>query len=64
MIARRRWFAGPLLLVKTAFRTFGALRDHRLAALIPFAAYLLVGALFLWIVNTVAPLAPFVYSLF
>jgi hypothetical protein len=30
----------------------------------PFVGFLLLGAVILWLVNTVAPLAPFVYSLF
>jgi len=60
----RRWYAGPLLIATTVSRTFETLKNHRLAPFIPIVGLLLLGAIVLWIVNTIAPLAPFVYSLF
>lgn len=62
--ARRPWYAAPLLAVKTVAAVFLALKDNRLALLIPVAAVLVAVALLLWFVNLVSPLAPFVYSLF
>lgn len=64
MMPRRRWYTGGLIIGKTALRTFGTLRDHRLGVLIPIVGYLLLGSIVLWVINTIAPLAPFVYSLF
>ncbi|MCC6646296.1 MAG: hypothetical protein IT374_12080 [Polyangiaceae bacterium] len=63
-MSRRRWYSGLVVISKTSTRTLGALRDHRLGAFIPFVMYLLIGSALLWVINTVAPLAPFVYSLF
>jgi hypothetical protein len=64
MMQRRAWYDGVVIIGKTSFRLMAALRSHRLGSMIPFVAYLLLGAVILWLVNTVAPLAPFVYSLF
>lgn len=63
-MSRRRWYTGLHIIAKTSSRTLGALRAHRLGTMIPFVMYLMLGAVLLWLVNTVAPLAPFVYSLF
>lgn len=60
----RRWHAGPLIFIRTIGRTFGTLRRHRLGALVPIAAFLLLTGLVMWVLHGVAPLAPFVYSLF
>ena len=64
MSAQRRWFHGPLILVRTALGAAGMLRRQRLGFLIPALALLLAFAVVMWAVNAVAPLAPFVYSLF
>lgn len=60
----RRWHTGLVLTSKTAMTTFATLRDHRLGSFVPFVGFLLLGAIVLWVINTIAPLAPFVYSLF
>lgn len=61
---KRNWFTGIVVILKTARVTFSTLSNHRLGIFIPFVACLLLGAIVLWLVNTIAPLAPFVYSLF
>jgi hypothetical protein len=60
----RRWYTGLVLISKTTRRTVGAFRDHRLGPFVPFVLYLLLGSVLLWVISTIAPLAPFVYSLF
>ena len=45
-------------------RTFGSLRAYRLGALSPLFVLLVLTAALLWMINAIAPLAPFVYSLF
>ena len=54
------WFFG---LGKTAARTLGAFRNHRLGPLLPIVAFLILWAVVLWLINSISPLAPFVYSL-
>jgi hypothetical protein len=49
---------------RTALRTLSMLRSHRLGAFIPFVVCLMLGSGLIWLANTIAPLAPFVYSLF
>ena len=61
---QRRWYTSFVITYRTAIRTLAMLQSHRLGALVPFVVCLLVGSGLLWLVNTVAPLAPFVYSLF
>jgi hypothetical protein len=63
-MAKRRFYTGLVIIAKTCSRTLGAFRDHRLYAFVPFVLWLLAGSVLLWIINTIAPLAPFVYSLF
>ena len=60
---RRRWFTGPLLILRTCVRTTGALHSHRLLALGPLFFLLLLFAVVLYLINAIAPVAPFVYSL-
>jgi hypothetical protein len=64
MSASRPWYTGVVLTWKTVMATLAMLRKHRLGALIPLFGLLLLGAMVLWLINTIAPLAPFVYSLF
>ncbi len=52
------------LLALTIVRTASMLLTQRLGRFVPFFVVLLVGAVLMWIVHSVAPLAPFVYSLF
>ena len=63
-MTKRPWYTSWLLTWKTVTTTLGMLRQHRLGALIPLFGILLLGAMVLWLINTIAPLAPFVYSLF
>lgn len=55
--------AGAGLLLKTAARTVLAFRQQRLGGLVPLAALLLLFGVVLWVLNAIAPVAPFVYSL-
>ena len=64
MTKRRRWHTGMFLLVTTASRTMSMLSKQRMGRFAPFLGFLLLGSALLWVVNTIAPLAPFVYSLF
>lgn len=48
----------------TVLRTFQTFSHHRLGAFVPFVGLLLLLAGVLWVINAIAPVAPFVYSLF
>ena len=63
-MTKRRWYTSLVLTWKTVLSTSAMLRQHRLGALIPLFGILLLGTIVLWLINTIAPLAPFVYSLF
>ncbi|HZS38416.1 MAG TPA: hypothetical protein VFF06_16390 [Polyangia bacterium] len=63
-MGRRRWYTGLVLVSKTTSRTLRAFRDHGLGPFVPFVLYLLAGSLLLWVISAIAPVAPFVYSLF
>jgi hypothetical protein len=54
------WLLG---LGKTAARTLGAFRNHKLGPFLPVVAFLILWAIVLWLINSISPLAPFVYSL-
>jgi hypothetical protein len=64
MSTERRWYSGFVILALSARRTAEMLLHHRIGRFVPFFVFLLLGALALWLVNAIAPLAPFVYSLF
>jgi len=64
MLDKRRWYTGLLLLPLTALRTMATFRNYKMDQFLPFLAFLFAGAVVLWLVNTIAPLAPFIYSLF
>ncbi len=64
MTRARSWSTNLTLTARTVRTTAKMLRQHRLGALIPLFWVLLLGALVLWLINAIAPLAPFVYSLF
>ncbi|MEO7594840.1 MAG: hypothetical protein ABI134_26730 [Byssovorax sp.] len=49
---------------RTAWRTAAAFRSQGLGRFVPFVLVLLLGSAVLWVLNTIAPLAPFIYSLF
>jgi hypothetical protein len=59
-----RWLAGARVIPLTVVRTFATLSHHRLGVFAPFVGVLLLLAGLLWLISTIAPLAPFVYSLF
>ena len=60
----RRWLLGLQVLARTVARTFSTLVDQGLGPFVPFVGLLLLLAGALWVINVIAPLAPFVYSLF
>ncbi len=60
----RPWYASFVGIPLTALRTALAFRDQGLGRFVPFVLLLLAGSAILWVINTVAPLAPFIYSLF
>jgi hypothetical protein len=64
MSSKRSWYTGILLVPRTALRTAATFRAHGLGLFVPFVLLLLVGSAILWVLNTIAPLAPFIYSLF
>lgn len=49
---------------RTVLRTFSMLSNQRLGVFVPFVGLLLLLAAVLWVISAIAPLAPFVYSLF
>ena len=63
-VPKRRWYTGLILVPRTALRTAGALQNQGLGRFVPFFFLLMLGAAVLWLINTIAPLAPFIYSLF
>ena len=64
MSSRRKWYTGIVLVPRTVLRTAAAFRSQGLGRFVPFVLVLLLGSAVLWILNTIAPLAPFIYSLF
>jgi len=64
MSNKRSWYAGLVLVPRTALRTAKTFRVHGLGLFVPFVFLLLIGSAILWVLNTIAPLAPFIYSLF
>lgn len=60
----RRWIAAVRVIPRTVTRTFETFSQHRLGVFVPFVGLLLLLAGVLWVINAIAPLAPFVYSLF
>ncbi len=63
-MAGRPWYSSALVVPRTAARTVATLRAHRLGGFVPVFGVLLLLAGVLALVNAIAPLAPFVYSLF
>jgi hypothetical protein len=59
-----RWLTGLRIIRKTVLRTFSTLERQQLGMFAPFVGLLLLLAGVLWLINAIAPLAPFVYSLF
>lgn len=62
--AGRPWYGGFAVIALTMMRTLTMLRNADLGAFVPFVAFLFLGAGVLWVVNSIAPLAPLIYSLF
>lgn len=61
---RHRWYTGPGLVVRNIARTASVLRAQGLGSFIPLAAVLFALSGGIWLVNSISPLAPFIYSLF
>ena len=61
---KRRWYSGPLSILRTLGSVLGAFSRNNLKEVIPFIAVLYAIAFLLYLINLVSPLAPFVYSLF
>lgn len=64
MSNRRKWYTALLVIPRTALRTAGAFNNQGLGRFVPFVFVLLLGSAMLGLINTIAPLAPFIYSLF
>jgi hypothetical protein len=64
MSTRRGWVTSLRIVRLTALRTISTFRSYKLGEFVPFLVFLFTGAVALWVVNTIAPLAPFIYSLF
>lgn len=64
MNGSRQWNSGIAVMYRTIARTVQTLRSHRLGALVPVFGLLLLVSILVWAINSIAPLAPFVYSLF
>jgi hypothetical protein len=60
---RRRWTTRFGLIWTTTSWTVDAFHDHELGSLTPLFFVLLMFAVVLYLINAVAPIAPFVYSL-
>lgn len=60
----RRWLVAMSQVPGTIWRTFATFGHHRLGVFVPFVALLMMLAGVMWVINAIAPLAPFVYSLF
>ena len=60
----RQWLTALRIVPGTVRRTFATFSHHRLGVFVPFVAVLMLLAGVLWVINAIAPLAPFVYSLF
>ena len=60
----REWLAAMRIVPGTIRRTFVTFSHHRLGVFVPFVGVLFLLAGVLWFINAIAPLAPFVYSLF
>ena len=64
MSNKRRWYTGFVIVPLTAARTVMTFKNQGLGRFVPFVFVLLFGSAVLWVINTIAPLAPFIYSLF
>lgn len=60
----RRWHSPVTNAARALGRTLAALRAYGLGALVPLFIVLALTAGLLALINTLSPLAPFVYSLF
>jgi hypothetical protein len=60
----RRWLVSLSYVPGTIARTMSTFTHHRLGIFVPFVGFLMLLAGVMWIIHAVAPLAPFVYSLF
>ena len=60
----RRWHSPVTNALRAVGRTLAALSSYGLGALVPLFVVLVLTAGLLAFINTLSPLAPFVYSLF
>jgi len=60
---RRRWTTGVRLIWISCARTIDAFHDHELGSLTLLFFVLMLFAVVLYLINAIAPIAPFVYSL-
>ena len=60
----RQWHSPITIIARTVGRTLSTLRAYGLGSLIPLFVVLALTAGLLWLIGTLTPLAPFVYSLF
>ena len=63
-MTNRPWYSTLVVLPRIVVRTTSMFRAQSLGTFAPAFFLLLLIAGMLWLINTVAPLAPFVYSLF
>jgi hypothetical protein len=61
---KRSWYTGLVVIPRIALRTMRMFNLQGLGRFVPLILVLLVGSALLWIINGIAPLAPFIYSLF
>ncbi len=59
----RRWLDGATLIARTCQRATASFYNQRLGMLIPLFVALLLFSIVLIFLDSIAPLAPFVYSL-
>ena len=59
----RHWYTGPTIVIRTAFLSLTAFRQHGLKGFIPLVLFLFLIGILLYIASSFTPLAPFIYSL-
>ena len=59
----QRWMSSAALLLRTCQRTMAGFVNQKLAVMVPLFVALLLFSIVLIFLDSIAPLAPFVYSL-
>lgn len=62
-MARRKWYSGIGIVVRTSWKSLGAFKKHGLALFIPLVLFLFLIGILTYIASSFTPLAPFIYSL-